>query len=196
MDAFRFTECQWDEISAELGRIGRLKDEGDREMLEMICGQFAQMRPRLGRGAPTPTKARDAWLKVAAAARKLDLAIANLPAAGAADFTFLDNHQGGWKSWLAQLQLLKQGANWAAKIEMAGTYSVSNRTDPTRDAFVKQLATIWEGYGGRISHANDGPLFRFLRAVTTPALKSAGERPIKTEALKWSIRRIRRNMAS
>ena len=59
-------------------------------MLEMICGHFAQLRPRLGRNAPTPAKARAAWRKVAAAARKLEVAIAGLRAAGAADFTFLD----------------------------------------------------------------------------------------------------------
>ena len=27
-----------------------------------------------------------------------------------------------------------------------------------RDGFVKQLAMIWKGYGGQISHAEDGPL--------------------------------------
>jgi hypothetical protein len=59
--AFHFTESEWDKISVELGRTGRLKCEGDRQILEMICGHFAQLRPRLGRNAPTPARARDAW---------------------------------------------------------------------------------------------------------------------------------------
>ena len=124
MDAFRFTDGQWDEISVELGRIGRLKDDSDRQILEMICNHFAQLRPRLGRNTPTPAKARDAWHEIAAAARKLEAAIAACPAAGAADFTFLDwlelGHRDGWKSWSEQLSLLKQAADWAAEIEMAG----------------------------------------------------------------------------
>jgi DUF971 family protein len=190
MGVFRFTESQWDEISTALGRTGRLQCEEDRQILEMICEHFAQLRPRLGYNVPTPIRARNAWRKVAAAAQKLDLAIADLRAAGAADFTFLDNHQGGWASWSAQLHLLKQEANWAAELEMAGVHKISNKADPMRDAFVNQLATIWKDYGGRISNAEDGPLIRFLSAVTAPALIWTGEKPMKAEALKWSVRRI------
>jgi hypothetical protein len=63
MGDFRFADDQWDKISVEFGRIGRLKYEGDRKMLEMICDHFAQLRPGLGRGAPTPARARNAWRK-------------------------------------------------------------------------------------------------------------------------------------
>jgi hypothetical protein len=191
MDAFRFTESQWDEISAELGRTGRLKCEEDRQILEMICGHFAQLRPRLGRGAPTPVRARAAWGKVAVAAHKLDVAITGLRAAGAADFTFLDNHQGGMAGWAAQLPFIVEAAKGAAQLEMAGAHTISNKTDPMRDGLVKQLAMIWKSYGGRISHAEDGPLIRFLSAATAPALIWADEEPMTTDALRGSVRRIR-----
>jgi hypothetical protein len=46
--AFHFTESEWDKISVELGRTGRLKCEGDHQILEMICGDFAQLRPPVG----------------------------------------------------------------------------------------------------------------------------------------------------
>jgi hypothetical protein len=194
MDDFRFTESQWDEISAAFARTGRLKCEEDRQILEMICGPFAQLRPRLGRNTPTPARARAAWRKVAAAAHKLDLAIAGLRDAGAADFAVLDaGHQVGtasWKTWSKQLSLLKQAADWAAELEMAGARKVSNAADPMRDGLVKQLAMIWKSYGGRISHAEDGPLVRFLSAVTAPALNFAGESPMTTEAIQGAVRRL------
>jgi hypothetical protein len=189
--AFHFTESEWDKISVELGRTGRLKCEGDRQILEMICGAFAQLRPRLGRNAPTPARARDAWGKVAAAARKLEVAIAGLRAAGAADFTFLDNHQGGMAGWAAQLPFIVEAAKGAAQLEMGGTRTVSNAADPMCDGFVKQLALIWVSYGGRISHTEDGPLIRFLSAATAPALFWADEEPMTTDALRGSVRRIR-----
>ena len=71
-----------------------------------------------------------------------------------------------------------EAAEGAAEFEMAGARNVSNAADPMRDGFVKQLAMIWKGYGGRISHAEDGPLIRFLSAVTAPALIWAGEKPM------------------
>ena len=194
MDAFHFTESQWDDISAELARVGRLNDPHDRQMLEVICNHFAQLRPRLKRNTPTPKKARRAWGKVAMAAHELDAAIAGLPAAGAASFTlldWLDGQQGEWKSWSAQLPKLKEAAYWAAELEMAGVRKVSNAADPMCDGFVKQLAMIWKSYGGRISHAEDGPLIRFLSAVTAPALIWADEKPMSTDTLRGSVRRIR-----
>jgi hypothetical protein len=195
MDAFRFTDGQWDEISAEiLRRTGRPKCEEDRQMLEMICNHFAQLRPRLGRNIPTPAKARDAWHEIAAEARKLEAAIASLPAAGAADFTLLDwlydGHRDGWKNWSEQLSLLKQAADWAAEFEIRTARKVSNAADPMLDGFVKQLAMIWKNYGGQISHAEDGPLLRFLRAVTAPVLIWASEEPMTPDALRASVRRI------
>jgi hypothetical protein len=130
----------------------------------------------------------------AAATHKLEVAIADLRAAGAADFTFLDGHRGGAASWSAQLPWLKQAADWVAECEMAGVRTVSNKADPMRDAFVRQLMMIWKGYGGRISHG-DGPLVRFLSAVTAPALIWAGEKPMTIDAVKGSVRRIHK-MAS
>jgi hypothetical protein len=199
MGDFRFTDDQWDEISVEFGRIGRLKNDGDRQLLEMICNSFAQLRPRLGRNTPTPAKARDSWHEIAAEARKLETAIAGLRAAGAADFTLLDwlddGHRGGWKNWSEQLSLLKHAADWAAEIEIARARNVSNRADPMRDGFVKQLAMIWKGYGGRISHAEGGPCFRFLSAATAPVLICAGEDPMTADTLRGIVRRIG-NMAS
>ena len=56
LSEFRFTESQWDAISAQLERTGRLKNDGDRQILEMICNHFAQLRPRLKRNAPTPKR--------------------------------------------------------------------------------------------------------------------------------------------
>jgi hypothetical protein len=191
MDAFRFTQIQWDKISAVSGRTGRLKCEEDRQYLEMICNNFVQMRPR--RDIPTPAKARDAWGKVAAAAHKLEVAIAGLRAAGAADFAVLDAcpvKAAKWSAWSAQLALLKQAADWAAALEMAAPRTVSNAADPMRDGFVKQLMVMWKGYGGRISHTEDGPLLRFLSAVTAPALNWADEEPMTTDALRGSVRRI------
>ena len=191
MDAFRFTESEWDKISVELGRTGRLKCEGDRQILEIICGDFAQLRPRLGRNAPTPARAQAAWNKVAVAAHKLDVAIKGLRVAGAADFTFLDNHQGGVAGWAAQLPFIVEAAKDAAQLEMAGGRKVSNAADPMRDELVKQLAMIWKGYGGQISYAEDGPLLRFLSAATASALIWADEEPMTTDMLRESVRRIR-----
>jgi hypothetical protein len=196
---FRFSESEWDAISAQLAQIGRLKNDTDRQIFEMICGHFAQLRPRLGRNTPTPSKARDAWRKVAAEARKLETTIRGLRAAGAADFSVLDwfddGHQAGWKSWSVQLSKLKEAADRAAVLEMAMARPVSNKADPMRDGLVRQVAIIWESYGGRISHTEDGPLLRFLSAVTAPTLIWAGEKPMSVEALRWSVRRIPR-MAS
>jgi DUF971 family protein len=190
MAAFCFTESQWDEISAGLARIGRLKYEGDRRLLEMICGHFVQLRPRLGRAAPTPAKARNAWRRVAAAAHKLNVAIAGLRAAGAAEFTFLDGHQGGAAGWVAQLPLLEHAAEWAAELEMLAARAVSNNADPMRDALVGQLARFWVGSGGRLSHAKDGPLVRFLTAVMIPTLAAANENPMTVEAIRGTVRRM------
>jgi hypothetical protein len=188
---FHFSESQWDQVSAELGRTGRLKNEGDRQTLEMVCDLFAQSRPRLGRGAPTPERARGAWRKVAVAAHRLDGAITGLRAAGAADFTILDNHQGGVAGWAAQLPFIVEAAKGAAQLEMAGVHTISNKADPMRDAFVKRLAAIWKSCGGQISHAADGPLIRFLSAATAPALIWANEKPMTSDALRGSVRRIR-----
>jgi hypothetical protein len=195
MDDFRFTESQWDKISAELGRTGRSKYEGDRQDLEMICNSFTQLRPRLGRGAPTPAGARDAWREVAAAAKKLKRTIDGLRAAGAADFPFLDaspvEAEAKWSAWLVQLQQLKEAATWAAKLEMMPhVRKVSNRSDLLRDGLTERLVIMWKGYGGRISHGN-GPLVRFLSAVTAPALIWAGEKAMTTDAVKECVRRIK-----
>ena len=155
--------------------------------------------PRLGRNTPTPAKARDAWHEIAAEARKLEAAIAGLRAAGAADFAFIDwlddGHRDGWKNWSEQLSLLKQAADWAAEFEIATARKVSNAADPMRDGLVKQLAMIWNSYGGRISHAEDGPLLRFLSAATAPALIWAGEKPMSDDTLRGIVRHIG-NMAS
>jgi hypothetical protein len=99
----------------------------------------------------------------------------------------------GAENWAAQLPLLKQAAEQAAKLEMAGVRNVSNTADPMRDGFVKQLTRMWEGYGGRISHG-DGPLVRFLAAATEPALIWADEKTMTTDAIKGSVRRIREEM--
>ena len=112
-------------------------------------------------------------------------------AAGAADFTFLDNHQGGWESWSAQLKLLKPEANWAAKIEMIDTRTVTNNADPMLDGFVHHLARIWEERGGQITHGEDGPLIRFLSAVTTSTLAWVDKKPLTTYKLRGSVRRMR-----
>lgn len=193
MGDFRFTNEEWDKISAELARTGHLKWDGDRQILEMVCDSFTRMRPRLGRDAPTPNPARAAWRKVALAARKLEVAIAGLRAAGAADFTVLDaGHQIGaakWKVWSAQLPLLPPAADWAAELEMAGAHTVSNAADPMCDGFVKRLMTIWKGYGGRLAHTEDGPLVRFLTAVTEPALILAGEKPMTADAVREIIKK-------
>ena len=93
------------------------------------------------------------------------------------------------------MPLLKQAADWAAELEMAGVRTVSNAADPMRDGFVKQLTMIWKSYGGRISHAEDGPLIRFLSAVTAPVLILAGEEPMTADALRGIVRRIRERAA-
>jgi hypothetical protein len=183
MDPFQFSESQWVSISAELGRTGRKKNDGDRQNLEMICSHFRQLRPKLKRNTPAPVKAQAAWHKVAAAARTLESAIEGLPAAGAADFTFLDAHKkiGGWRDWSEKLKSLKDAADCAAELELAGARAVSNNADPMRDAFVKQLMAMWPG---RISHGDQGPLVGFLSAVM------ATVEPMTTDQLRWCVRRI------
>ena len=55
MTGFHFTESQWDDISAELERsTGRLKNDGDREILEVTCNSFVKLRPKLGKNQPSP----------------------------------------------------------------------------------------------------------------------------------------------
>jgi hypothetical protein len=202
---FRFSESEWGEIAELLSSTGRPKSDTDRQMLEIICGPFAQLRPRLGRNHPTPTRARAAWRKVAVTADRLDREIAGLRAAGAADFTVLDACPTvptveakkaeieliKWSAWWVQLRELKLAAAWAEAFE--GTIApprVSNRSDPLRDGFVEQLMRVWEGYGGPISYSESGPLVRFLSLVTGPVLIWAGEEPMTVDAIKESVRRI------
>jgi hypothetical protein len=189
MGPFRFSESDWNAISVEWARTGRPKDEGDREVLEIICEGFVRLRPKLRRNLPTPKRARAAWHKVATAAGKLEAAIEGLRPAGAADFTLLDwfddGHRHEWKIWLEQLSLLKRAPYAAGEIELARARTASNAADPMRDGLVKRLVTTWQGYGGRISHGEDGPLVRFLSAV----MVSVGE-PMTTDAVRGCVRRI------
>jgi hypothetical protein len=197
---FRFSESEWDAIAELLSSMGRPKIDTDRQMLEMICNPFAQLRPRLGRNQPTPTRARAAWRKVTVAADRLDREIAGLRAAGATDFTVLDDAcptvdpekvKIKWSAWWTQLGQLKLAAAWAEAFELTiAPPRVSNRSDPLRDGFVAQLMRIWKGYGGPISYSDSGPLVRFLSLVTGPVLIWASEEPMTVDAIKESVRRI------
>jgi hypothetical protein len=188
---FHFTDDEWDEIAGLLERAGRLRYDGDRKMLESVCDGFARTRPTLGRGLPAPALARDAWLRVATAAHRLGAAIAGLRKAGAADFTFLDNHQGGMASWAARLPLVARDAKGAAELEMHGVRRVASNKDPLRDGFLKQLVVVWSGFGGRVSHAANGPCVRFLATVSGAALRAAGEKPMTVDELRAAVRRLR-----
>ena len=125
--ALRFTDAEWDEIAGLLERIGRLPADEDRQTLEFICDGFAKIRPVLGHDLPAPARARDAWLRVAAAAHRLDAAIAGLRKDGAADFTMLDHHQGGAAKWVEQLPLMAE--------------AVSSQPNSKRKAFAGARAT-------------------------------------------------------
>jgi len=80
--------------------------------------------------------------------------------------------------------LLKPEASWAAKIEMAGARTVTNNADPLLDGFVHRLAAIWKECGGQITHGEDGPLIRFLSAVTAPTLAWVGKKPLTIDKLR------------
>jgi hypothetical protein len=181
--AFRFTDDEWTKIAGMLERVGRLRYDGDRRDLEFFCECFAQTRPRLGRNMPTPARARDAWFDVAAAAKRLQAAIAGLKPAGAADFTAA--------SWAAELPLVAQASKRAADLEMHGVRREANNSDPFRDAFLRQLMRAWSGYGGRLSHARNGPCVRFLMAVSSTALEAAGEHSMTADELVAAVRRLR-----
>jgi hypothetical protein len=189
--AFHFTDDEWDAIAGFLERVGRLRYDGDRETLETVCDGFAQTRPTLGRNSPAPARARDAWLRVATATQRLEAAIAGLRKAGAADFTVLDNHQGGVASWAAQLPLVMRGAKEAAELEMQGVRRGASNSDPLRDGFLKQLMVVWRGFGGRVSYAENGPCVRFLATVSGSALRAIGEKPLTVDKLRAAVRRLR-----
>lgn len=182
MRDFRFSESEWDVISTELVRIGRLKDQNDRESLEFICGGFTKWRPRLGKNIPKPKAHQEAWLEVADAARQLKRALADLRRVDASAF----------ESWASELPELIEIAKTAAKLELIGARpKVTNKQDPMRDRFVMRLAGAWAGYGGQISHAENGPCLRFLMAVTASALKKAGEKPMNPGTIQGIIRRVK-----
>jgi hypothetical protein len=157
----------------------------------MVCDNFAQTRCTLGRNLPAPARARDAWLKVATATQRLEAAITELRKAGAADFTVLDNHQGGVASWAAQLPQVVQGAKEMAELEMQGVRRGASNSDPLRDGFLKGLMVAWSGFGGRLSYAEKGPCVRFLTTVSAPALRAVGEKPMTVGKLRAAVRRLR-----
>jgi hypothetical protein len=187
VNAFKFSDREWDRIRAELAPTGPIV-EFDRRKLEFFCLRFVASRPRLGRNAPAPKKARAAWRTVAAATHRLEVAIAGLPPAGAKRLTF----------WARHLPQLRQAADSAADFETAGARKVSNTADVLRDTFVKNLLLFWKGRNARVAHAEDGPLVRFLSAVTAPALTQVGEQPMTHGQIRASVRRHlkRASMAS
>jgi hypothetical protein len=188
MQSFRFTDQEWAEINSELSALGGLDCESNRWTLEMICWGYAALRPRRGRDRSVPTVARDAWLRVAAAAAELDEAIKGLRAAGAADFTMVDN-QGGAAAWANKLSTLVEDAQWAAELEIAASENDradGHSIDPMLDGLVQQLVRVWESFGGNPSVGyNDSagnasrPLLRFLTVATTAARVAAARRPVK-----------------
>lgn len=196
MSGFHFNDAEWDAIGDELERhTGRLKYDGDRRSIEMICDRFVRLRPRLGKGLPTPTAARDAWIEVANAAVRLDSAIAGLRTAGAADFTIIDNHKGTAADWAAALPEIMQAAQYWAELETLGARTVSNKSDPVRNGLVVQIVRMWQGFGGNVGtgynnyrRTSDNPLVRFIAAVTTPVMVAAGEKPLTLGTIRGIVR--------
>ena len=94
-------------------------------------------------------------------------------------------------SWAARLPLVARDAKWAAELEMHGVRRVASNKDPLRDGFLKQLVGIWSGFGGRVSHAANGPCVRFLATVSGAALRAAGEKPRTVDELRAAVRRLR-----
>lgn len=189
MSAFRFTTAQWDAIGAHLDRIGRGRSAGDRQSLELQCEIFVRLRPKLGRGLPTPSRARDAWIAVNVAAKRLRTAIAELKDAGGADLTLIETSPGASIEWLAGLDGLIRGADQAAGLEMVNPPKVAKNTDPLRDDLIVRLAWLWKGYGGGLSNAEDGALVTFLVTVTGPAFEAIGEPPPSTSTIRGVLRK-------
>ena len=193
---FAFTDAQWQPIAVELSGIGRLG--GDRRSLEFVCGIFIQSRPRVGKGLPTPKKAREAWLKVADAADALDNAIKGLREASAADFTMLDDHSDRIFEWMSALPSLARGAREAAEYEIHEIKPTANNADPVRDFFLSQIITIWHEYGGAVrastdpsSHREGGPLVRFVSAVMAPVFAKLNEAPPTPGMIRSAVREHR-----
>ena len=131
-----------------------------------------------------------AWLKISSAARKLQLAISELREAGATDFNILGNIAKA-DEWAAQLPLVISSAKESARLELMRR-SKANNADPHRDNLVHSLVSVWLNHTGerKVSTTEDGPLMRFLDAITTPTLIAADVEPLTTATLRGILRKM------
>ena len=184
IDGFRFSEEEWSEVIREWPEV--YNETAARWDIETSCWMFARRRGLLkGRkGLPTPDRARKAWLDVAEAARKLKLAIGNLADAGAADLGFIDATE-----WASELPSFEKRAKWAADMERTWRKKPANNADPDRDWLVESLVRIWRTYTGHAVSENDGPLMRYLLAVTEPAFEAAKMKEPTVDMLRGVLRK-------
>lgn len=186
MKDFRFSEEQWLEVAREFPSDCNVA--GARWEIEFLCDRFIRRRLDFGKGLPTPDAARQVWLDIETAAHKLDLAIAKLAGAGAADMKFIDCQE-----LAAALPSLRRRALWAADMESTRRGKPANNADPDRDWFVETLVGIWKQHTKLEAVSDDGPMMRYLLAVTESAYEAANEKKLPTVDM---LRGVRRKMVS
>lgn len=189
MSAFQLSDADFDEVCRDLKNEDGFNPEALRWTLNLHCGAFAQLRPRIGKDLPTPDRAREAWLEIARAAKRLKVAIEGLREAGAADFSFIGSNAD---KWAASLPSLIEAARWAAEIERYLNPPVANNADPHRDGLIQILVRVWQSWRAdkRVSTAENGPLMRYLVAITTPTFKAVSEPPPSIETLRGILRKL------
>ena len=188
---FRFSDEQWETISQDLRKSASFNDNVCRLEVSIVCGGFVHLRPHIGKDLPSPERAKKAWLTIASAARKLQLAISELREAGATDFNILGNIAKA-DEWAAQLPLVIRSAKESARLELMRR-SMANNADPHRDNLVHSLVSVWLNHTGerKVPTTEEGPLMRFLAAITTPTLIAANVKPLTTPTLRGILRKRR-----
>lgn len=189
MSRFQLSDADFEEICRDLKDEDGFNPEALRWTLNLHCGAFVQLRPRIGKDLPTPDRAKEAWLEISRAAKRLKAAIDGLREAGAADFSFIGTKAD---EWAASLPALIEAAKWAAKMERYLNPPLANNADPHRDGLIQMLVRVWQSWRSdkKISTAEDGPLMRYLVAITTPTFIAVKEPSPSPETLRGILRKL------
>lgn len=186
---FHFSDTDFEEICRDLKDEVGFNPEALLWTLNLHCGAFVQLRPRIGKDLPTPDRAKEAWLEISRAAKRLKVAIDGLREAGAADFILIGSNAD---KWAASLPSVIEAAKWAAEMERYINPPVANNADPHRDGLIKILVRVWQSWRSdkRISTAENGPLMRYLVAAMTPTFTAVNEPPPSTDTLRGILRKL------
>ena len=183
---FHFSDEQWETISQDLRKSASFNANVCRLEVSIVCGGFVHLRPvHWQRFAITREGEQGMARHMLARRKSFNSQYPNCARRAPRTSTYLATIAKG-DEWAAQLPLVISSAKESARLELMRRPKANN-ADPHRDNLVHSLVSVWLNHTGerKVPHTEDGPLMRFLVAITTPTLIAADEsrsQPIRCAA--------------